>query len=166
MAAGSTYEPIQTTTLGSNQATVTLSSIPSTYTDIILVVNAKWTTTTGNAYVRVNGDTATNYSFTRLSGNGTTAASGRGASQTSLLNIFDAENPTTTGGVYIFQFNNYANTSVYKTLLSRTNQASDSVKAYASLWRSTSAINSISFTMDSANMATGSMLTLYGIASA
>jgi hypothetical protein len=166
MAAGSTYTPIQTTTLGSNQSSVTLSSIASTYTDIILIVNATWTSTTGNAYVRVNGDTASNYSFIRMTGNGTTATSGKSTSQTSILNMFDIENPTTTGGVYIFQFMNYANTSINKTILTRTGQASDTTKLYASLWRSTSAINSISFTMDSANMATGSTLTLYGIAAA
>ena len=47
-----TYTPIQTQTLASNQATVNLNSIPSSYTDLILIVNAKWTGINGNCFVR------------------------------------------------------------------------------------------------------------------
>ena len=41
-----TYEPIATTTLGSAQATVTFSSIPGTYTDLVLITNSRSDSTT------------------------------------------------------------------------------------------------------------------------
>jgi len=51
-----TYEPIATTTLGSNQTTITFSSIPSTYTDLVIVSNMG-TTTASYPFIRFNGDT-------------------------------------------------------------------------------------------------------------
>ena len=41
MAAGSTYTPIATTTLGSAQADVTFSSISGSYTDLVLIIGGK-----------------------------------------------------------------------------------------------------------------------------
>ena len=43
MAAGNTYTPIATTTLSSSQNDITFSSIPSTYTDLVIVFNGKST---------------------------------------------------------------------------------------------------------------------------
>ena len=75
-----TYEKIATTPLGSAAATVTFSSIPATYTDLVLICNPISTATSG-AYMNMtyNSDTASNYSYTWMRGNGSTAASGRGS---------------------------------------------------------------------------------------
>jgi hypothetical protein len=77
MAAGATYFPIATTTLGSSSASVTLSSIPSTYTDLLLVCNLTANTAPLNMGIRFNSDTSSLYSGTALGGNGSTAASTR-----------------------------------------------------------------------------------------
>jgi hypothetical protein len=166
MAAGATYEPIATTTLGSSAASYTFSSIPSTYTDLVLIVNGGATSATYAFKMQVNGDTATNYSDTSLSGNGTAASSSRNTANTSMRS---EANPTTTlNNVWIANFMNYANATTYKTVLTRGNNASAFVTANVNLWRSTSAITSIKvfFDASSSNILSGTSLTLYGIAAA
>jgi hypothetical protein len=160
----STYTPIATTTLGSNTNTVTFSSIASTYTDLVLVMSVK--NTSGSFYdnlLQFNSDTASNYSWTRISGNGTAATSARGTSQTSIQAGWGGTNPATT----IVSLQNYSNATTYKTCLVRTNDVDAVTAAYAGLWRSTSAINRIDILAYSGtNFITGSTFTLYGILSA
>jgi hypothetical protein len=71
MAAGATYEPIATTTLGTATSSFTFSSIPATYTDLRLVIG--WVSGT-NPRIRFNSDTATSYSQTAMYGDGTAAS--------------------------------------------------------------------------------------------
>ena len=65
MAAGSTYTPIATTTLGSAASSVTFSSISGSYTDLILITNPSSATTDQSIYVQFNADTGTNYSMSQ-----------------------------------------------------------------------------------------------------
>jgi hypothetical protein len=169
MAAGSTYTPIATTTLSSNAASYTFTSIPSTYTDLVLIANGS-TVSGSNLSLRVgNGsiDSGSNYSYTLLNGNGSSATSVRYASQTQIQpSNEDAYWNSTVAGLMIINFQNYANTTTNKTILSRANHASLGVAATVGLWRSTSAINQIFFAGASQNLVAGTTLTLYGIAAA
>jgi hypothetical protein len=61
------------------------------------------------------------------------------------------------------QIQNYSNTTTNKTALIRDNFATYGTFARVALWRSTSAITSITLTMSSSTFATGSQFTLYGI---
>ena len=163
MPAGSTYTPIATTTLGSAASSYTFSSIPSTYTDLILVING---TESANQYiaVRFNSDSGSNYSFTRISGDGTSAASARASNET--FGRLGIGNPTNQF-VVIGQFQNYSNSTTYKTWLSRSSIAADYVGAIVGLWRSTSAITSIQILTTTADtFSIGTTFTLYGIAAA
>jgi hypothetical protein len=160
MPAGNTYEAIATQTLGSAAASVTFSSIPGTYTDLVLVVGAI-NTTGGTVYVNFNDDTATNYSNTFIYGDGSTAGSVR-HSNVAYGRIGYNANDT---GVIIAQFMNYSNTTTFKTLLSRSNRPSYEVDAFVTLWRSTSAINKILVTGEN-NFNSGTTLSLYGIKAA
>lgn len=165
MAAGSTYTPIATTTLGSAAASYTFSSIPSTYTDLILVAN---TIMTAADYISIqvgNGsvDTGSNYSQTGIYGNGTTATSNRGSNQTTA----DVGYASTSVCNHIVHFQNYSNTSTNKTFLSRSNNTSIQTTAGVNLWRSTSAINTIKvLTYGGQTYAAGTTFTLYGIQAA
>tara|TARA_R110000868_G_scaffold118811_1_gene314884 strand:- start:803 stop:1297 length:495 start_codon:yes stop_codon:yes gene_type:complete len=161
-----TYEPIATTTLGSNAASYTFSSIPGTYTDLVLIVNGGATSATYSLKMQVNGDTASNYSDTSMQGNGTTAASNRNTSNTSMRS--EATPTTTLNSVWIANFMNYANTTTNKTVLVRGNNASALVAANVNLWRSTAAITSIKVFFDAtlSNILSGTSLTLYGIKAA
>jgi hypothetical protein len=165
----STYEPIATTALGSAAATVTFSSIPSTYTDLVLVCNVK-ATTTSNAYLRVryNTDTSNNYSITVLSGNGSAASSARGSNTSVAYLNYNYAMPTTMETAIISNIQNYSNTTTYKTAITRSNAASQGVEAMVTLWRSTAAINNIVISTDNggAILDTGSTFTLYGIKAA
>ena len=163
MAAGSTYTPIQSYTLGSAQATVTFSSIPSTYTDLILVVGSA-ASGADYSHFRVNGDTGTNYSLTDLVGNAVSAYTDRVANTALTYSGY----VTTSPGTIIMNFQNYATTTTYKTVLSRTaTDSGEPVRVAVNLWRSTAAINSITlYNGGSKNWATGGVFTLYGIAAA
>jgi len=164
MAAGNTYESIATQTLGSAAASVTFTSIPSTYTDLVLVF-AGTNSANSEGTLQVNGDTATNYSATVLDGNGSSASSARYATRSSIY--------TQVLGCGTDQYNmiihlqNYSNTTTYKTILTRFNAASKGTSACVGLWRSTSAITSITLgNLSGGNFNTGAVISLYGIKAA
>lgn len=161
MAAGSTYTPIATTTLGSATSSYTFSSIPSTYTDLVLIINGT-ASTTNNHLIRFNGDTGTNYSTTDLYGDGSSAGSGRYSNATGIF----IGNGSNTNYTKITEIMNYSNTTTYKTLLNRQNAPAEAVATEVGLWRSTAAINSITVYTAAGNMNTGTTLTLYGIQAA
>lgn len=155
-----TYEPIATTTLGSATLSYTFSSIPSTYTDLVLIYQGA----AGDAFsLQFNSDTGNNYSYTRLTGNGSSAGSTRESNipVAKLGLVFSTQNTV------IANIQNYANTSTYKTVISRGNAPENIVSTYVSLWRNTNAITSITCKNDSAtNLPAGLTLTLYGIKAA
>lgn len=162
----STYEKIATTTLGSDQATVTFSSISGSYTDLILISNPK-STTGSNTYLNLqfNSDTGANYSYTILKGNGSSASSTRGSNTNFIYIVYESPVPTNFNTNVITQIQNYSNTTTYKSVLNRSNNASGWTEATAGLWRNTAAITSITIDMDASGstIATGSTFTLYGI---
>jgi S-adenosylmethionine:tRNA-ribosyltransferase-isomerase (queuine synthetase) len=158
-----TYEKIATTTASGSTASITFSSIASTYTDIVLISNAKATVAGTNLMFRLNSDSGSNYSATLLKGNGSTASSYRYSNGTDGR---IGEYTNAQFGVYITNFQNYSNSTTYKTVLTRSNSANDHTSAWVNLWRSTSAVNSISVVSDGGNIESGSTFTLYGIKAA
>ena len=165
-----TYVNIATQTLGSNVSSVTFSSIPSTYTDLMFRLSVR--TSAGGAassYIfRINGDTASNYSQTRIEGNGATTLSAR----TSNVTLFVGYYPTSSGATA----NTFANQEIYiPNYLSSTSKSmsmfsvteNNATTAYidntAFLYRGTSPITSITFDGDGNNFVAGSSFYLYGI---
>jgi len=162
----STYEPIATTTLGTAALSITFSSIPATYTDLKLVMTLS-SATSATTRIRLNGDTASNYSQTFIQGDGTTAGSGRFTSN-DRWNLLNTGHSTTSPFFINMDIFSYAG-STFKTALhsyNNDNNGSGSVEEYVSLWRSTSAITSIEIYRASINFAIGSTATLYGIKNA
>lgn len=166
--ATNTYVALDTKTIGTAVSSVTFSSIPSGYTDLVLVATAQGASgSPQNLLFQVNGDTGTNYSSTWLTGNGTAASSSRLSTRTN--GLFDIAGYAPIGSNYnnvIAQFNNYSNSTTNKTILSRANSAATGVDAVVSLWRNTAAITSITIYFSSNNIAVGSTFTIYGIANA
>jgi hypothetical protein len=119
--------------------------------------------------IQFNSDTASNYSMTELYGTGSSAASSRRTSQTSIetsYNLVNFDNGNI--GNALINVMNYSNTTTYKTLLARTNSPSATYPgtvASVGLWRSTAAINSMTL-FAAANFSSGSTFSLYGIANA
>ena len=165
MPAGATYEPLATTTLSSAAASVTFSSISGSYTDLVLIAAHQNASQSGVRVQVGNGsvDTGSNYSITYLLGDGSSATSGRASNDTSFDFAFVAANSESN---LIINMMNYANTTTYKTFVTRNNGAAQGVTARVGLWRSTSAINEIKLAPSTGNFNSGSTFTLYGIKAA
>jgi hypothetical protein len=156
MSKTATYSLIESQTLGSAQATVTFSSIPTTFTDLILVIRA--TTISANFNMRFNGDTGTNYSYTSLWGDGSSAASYRSSNNTVIGLTY-----TSSGApMSRIQIQDYSNATTYKSVLIRQDDSANAAGAVAALWRSTAAINSIAI-VSGGTIPSGSTFKLYGI---
>lgn len=165
MAAGSTYTPIATTTLGSAVASYTFSSIPSTYTDLVLIYQSPSAASAPYIGLQFNSDTSgssTNYSSTVVYGE----ASAGSARATNNYNVRVVNNANQANNMMTCSIMNYANSTTYKSVLARNGGATYGTYATAGLWRSTAAITSVVVYGDSGNLASGTTLTLYGIAAA
>ena len=143
MAAGSTYTPIATTTLGSAQTSVTFSSISGSYTDLVLIISGSINTNDLPSFQVGNGSaSSTGYSSTVIRGSGSSAGSTRFSNQ-SLTWLGDSGNTANSQMNGIIHFQNYSNTTTYKTILSRYNNTTGETAATVHLWSNTSAINYI-----------------------
>ena len=159
-----TYEKIEAKTLASATSSVSFTTIPATYTDLVLVVDYDSSSTIiANIYLRFNGDTGSNYSFTYLQGTGSAAQSGRSSNTTAIEAGYQA---ATGRSNILVQVQNYSNSTTNKTALSRHNNPASVVQAYVGLWRNTAAITSLSLTCSNQSFTTGSTFTLYGIKAA
>ena len=162
-----TYEPIATTTLGSAAATIDFTSISSAYTDLRLVIVGKYTSAGGNTRIRFNSDTASNYSSTRIAGDGTSASSDRLTNQTFQRLNFDG-NSTTIPDLLTVDIFSYAGSTFKTSLITSTEDknGSGSVIRIVGLYRSITAISSITISLSSSTFASGTTATLYGIKAA
>ena len=161
-----TYSPIATTTLGTTASDITFTSISGSYTDIILSLNHSSSSTTGLIYLEFNSDTTNNnYSNTRLvaDSGGSSSDTSSGANNVNQRFISWARTEWTTT---LVNFQNYSNSTTFKTPLIRNSNASGQVSTAVILWRNTNAITQIKIINQSTTFAAGTMATLYGIASA
>ena len=156
----STQTPIASFTATTSTSSVTFANIPQTYTDLVLVASPTASADGQQFTMTFNSDTSSNYSATYLEGNGTSATSHRRSNQSNIIVDYQGAVDTTVKTVYIFNIQNYSNTTTYKTALitSRTGYAAESNVA---LYRSTSAITTI--TLAGLTFTTGSTFNLYGI---
>ena len=163
MAAGATYVSIASNTLSSAATSVTFSSISGAYTDLRLIYNIKNSSTTAPGLMTFNGDSSSLYSFTNLWGGGSSANSTSGAD--TYINFGDYN--STTECFLIIDLMNYSNTTTYKTCFIRTNPSQYSrIYYHVGLYRSTSAISSVTITANTGQWASGSTFSIYGIKAA
>jgi hypothetical protein len=168
-----TYEAIATVTVGSGgAATIEFTSIPATYTDLVLKLSGR-TNRTGdtNADIGItfNGNTS-NYSLKDLFGNGSAAGSRSNPIGTSSIgDIFATAVNSTVNTFSNFEMYipNYLG-STYKSVsidtTNETNATSNWSLLVAGLWSNTSAITSITLTpLNSDSFVQYSTATLYGI---
>ena len=161
-----TYEPIATTTLeNSTTSQVIFNSFPSTYTDLVIVFKGGASAGTTEFQAQFNSDTASNYSRTRITGDGGSAASSRADTVTFMrfTGVGYLAN-SDLNGLTIINIFNYSNATTFKTVLSRFNKSTEETNATVNLWRTTpEAITSIRLFVSANNFFTGSTFTLYGI---
>lgn len=163
---------IASQTLGSSAASVTFSSIPSTYKDLVLKVSARHTSpaTFSTINVTFNGNTSNIYSLTMFRGNGSTVDS-QNSSNTNPLAIGTGINAAASTAntfnnleIYIPSYTASQNKPVSSVAVAETNDTLAYIRADAHLFRSTSAISTILIDANSFNFVSGSTFQLYGLA--
>lgn len=171
-AAAGDFESIATVSVGSGgAASVTFSSIPATYTHLQVrgIQRAVDNVSGDHPYIRVNNDTATNYSWHRLSGSGTTATAAAASTQDEIRYGYNTADGSYSSSVFtgvIIDIFDYAHTNKYKTfrfLSGADNNGSGYVDFESGLWQSTSAITRIDLAPFQGNFAQYSHFALYGI---
>jgi len=159
-----TYKKIASVTVGSGGASsIDFSSVPSTYTDLVIKVSARDTTANGEFYLRFNSST-TNYSDRWLYGTGTAASS----TTNTKLDFFLASSgytANTFGNTEIY-VPNYTSSN-YKSVSGDSVQENNATASYtlleAGLWSDTAAITSVNLIPAGGTFAQYSTATLYGI---
>ena len=169
-----TYTLISSNVLSSSAASITFSSIPATYTDLVLRISSRisvgaidWPLS-----LRFNGDTASNYSNTNLYWSG--PSSGRFSNQTSATRVLGSTGSNATANtfgsieIYIPSYTVSQNKPFGSFGAPETNGTTfdDGTQAYAGLWRNTAAITSILVSQDGSGFVSGSSFYLYGISNA
>ena len=158
-----TYTAIASITLGSSASSVTFSSIPQDYRDLVLVFNIQMATPR-EIGLQFNSDTTGHYSYVMAIGTGG-VESGSSTTRT-YIRTNNATNEGVSPSMSICQIQDYSATDKHKTVLTRANDGASNVRMLAGRWPDTSAITTMTV-MNSAgnNFSAGSTLELFGIAS-
>ena len=171
-----TYTLISSNVLTTTAASVTFSSIPATFTDLVVRVSARCSVGAARTGLNLtlNGSSVAVYSYTILYASGASASSYNGGSSTSLAEFIGANGATSTTNTFAndeIYIPNYAS-SAYKVLSGVTAQEINSTgnnlnQVAAGLWSNTAAITSITLVDNNAsNFVSGSSFYLYGISNA
>ena len=162
-----TYKLIQSYTVPTSAATVTLDSIPSTYTDLHLVCSLRsdYSSALNNAYAYFNANDGGRALF--IYGDGTTVGNININYNESYIGPINAATSTsntfTSYSLYIPSYlsSNYKSSSQDSTT---ENNATDARAVLAArLWEYTAAVTSITFRLQFSTYAVGSTFYLYGI---
>jgi len=166
----SDMELIQRVSVGSGGATsIDFTSIPGTFKHLQIRAIQFCGSTVYNTLIRYNSDSGNNYVSHYLEGNGSTASAGvaYGNPPINYGAIGEVRGGTSNPDVFVCDILDYANTNKHKTARSLSGFDTNSTGLIAfrsSLWRSTSAITSITITNDAtANFTQYSQFALYGI---
>jgi len=155
-----TYIPLANLTLGSSASSVTFSSIPATYRDIVYVISGQLVSASvTNTLLRFNGDTGSNYTriFAFANADGFSSAV---STNTSVFPWFATNELSNALGSIM----DYSATDKHKTVLARYNGVSTGILMSATRWANTAAITSLDFSTSN-NFAAGTTFSIYGIAS-
>ena len=171
MTSGPTYTPIATFTASGSVSDYEFTSIPGTYTDLVIVCQGRTANSVSEQAIQVylNNDFSGLGSFTELRGDGSSATSSQTTGTSGIRVGYFAGASAASGvvGQCIFSVMNYANTTTNKTLIARGGVASSSTTSAVGLFRSTSAITRVGMaTFGAGNYVAGSTFTLYGISAA
>jgi len=163
------FEPIATTTVGSGgSSSITFSSIPATYKHLQLRFLARNSGDNISARATFNSDSSSVYTLHELFGDG---ASALAAAQTGIAyyptGLVGPNSSSGVFGVSVTDILDYADTNKFKTARTLTgydiNGGAGYVELTSGVWRSTSAISSITIVPNAGNFVQYSHFALYGI---
>lgn len=160
-----TFTKIASVTVGSGGASsIDFTSIPSTYTDLVVKVSSRLSSTDTPVSVRFNGSTS-NFSWRRIYGSGSAVSSQSGTDTYWFYTDTSSQTASTFGSGEIY-IPNYAGSN-YKSAssesLTENNATLGEMFMVAALWSSTAAINQITLVPYAGNFVQYSTATLYGI---
>ena len=158
-----TYTLIASNTLSSSAASVTFSSIPATYTDLVVKFSVR-TTDNDTMLIGLNNVT-TSFSSRVLEGNGASAASYSNSSSGRYIGypIITTTSTFANGEIYIPSYTASQNKPFSAFTAAEANATTAYITAVADLWSNTSAINEVKFTTSTYSFVSGSSFFLYGI---
>lgn len=168
-----TFTKIASVTVGSGgAANIDFTSIPSTYTDLVLKVSARTDGSTANGWqsgaLTFNGST-TGYSGILLAGRGDLSAVSITSSASNIEFAFYSSDAGSTGNtfasndIYIPNYAGSNNKSVSSDIAEENNAARALAGIAAGLWSNSAAINRVTLTPNGGSFVQYSTATLYGI---
>lgn len=166
----SAYEFINGYFLAADTATLTFSSIPSTYKSLIIRSTGRTTGGQTDTYVRFNSDSSSIYADHLLTGNPPNVNAFDRTGTTSIRScclLAPASQPSSNYGMGYMVITDYASTSIFKAVKSYAGYAGSitggEIQWFDGVYRSTSAINTILLTPGEGNFVAGSRFNLYGV---
>jgi hypothetical protein len=169
--AASDFELIESTVLGSSTPSITFSSLGAyssiyKHLQVRIVARTDRTGEPGDVLtIRFNGDSASNYAYHNLVGNGSTVASGGASSQTEIW-FWRLAGPTSTANAYSGMVMDILDPYSTKNKTVRALSGftpTNEIYLNSGLWNSTSSLTSISLDQLGSNFVSGSRFSLYGI---
>ena len=166
-----TYEFIASYTVTTAENNIVFSSIPQTYTDLVIFGKSRITSSASQCNIRFNGDSSAIYDSQALSNNGGSgliASRETNRSQIDGAGAIGSSNSTGWFSPNEFQIFNYSDSNKYKTTFTfGMNSDNGNTLDYAGMavgiWESTAAITSITFVTNGTAFAVGSGWSIYGI---
>ncbi len=166
-----TYTLISSVTVGSATNTISFTSIPQTYTDLLFKISGRFSLDTASAFLRYNG-TTTNGSIRWIDGDGSSPTSNTDGSNQygpvhGVVNSTKTANTFGNAEIYIpnYTSSNYKSSSTDG--VTENNGTATTMALGANLWSNTAAITSIEIVgAASANFVQYSTAYLYGISNA
>jgi hypothetical protein len=171
----SSYESIATATGTGSSATVSFTSIPSTFTHLQIRAIARDTSAINDSYgakLKINSDAGSNYASHYIAGNGSVVTTGSQGTSITPPNCMQTAGGGMSASIYsaiIIDFLDYKNTNKYKTVrvltgIEPNSTTGDTIALQTALWMNTNAITQIDITSDSGgNWTTDTQFALYGI---
>jgi hypothetical protein len=159
---------IESKTLGTAQAAIEFTSIPSTFTDLVIVFGLRGASGSGGLDASLNiNNSSTNFSVRRLfgRGDGTVGNTTSPATNVGLINGSDTTaNTFSNCSIYIANYSGSNSKSISVDTVYETNATLAYQQISATLWNNSAAITSLKLLLDgSINLAAGSTASLYGI---
>lgn len=166
-----TYELISTTTANSDISDITFSSIPQTYTDLLIKFSGRNGRSNDNLQefnMYFNGNTSALYNFRYVRGSGSAVISNNYPNDTSFNQLGQPAGTATASvysnyEIYISNYTRAKKKSVYMEGVTENNATAAYSYFQAGIWDNTAAITSITIGAPSYSIKQYSSFYLYGI---
>ena len=160
-----TYSKLAEVTVGATAvASIDFTNIPQNYTDLIIKLSARNSSTQNLIEIRFNGS-STGYTRRSVYGNGSSAASASGSDSQNLIQSISTDTSNTFGNteIYIPNYAGSANKSISMDTLQENNATGATALLGTVLWSNVTAIANVSIIQISGTFVQHSSATLYGV---